>query len=763
MLPSPWNATVWPLLFETSGGYSAHTAFLSTIAVAWADAVMKVGASILKGGSTSRSLVGPLVSGSVILGLLVGAALIVEMPTAAQVGRSGLPAAISSVEWRFSEPQPDWKPGLPLPDLERTTDALRVILSDRPSTSGESPRDRTLSGSIYVDLPDWRREQWAEVVVRARATAAVGSMEIGLNPKEGTLPAGATQATFQARGGVTPIVRDGLLHTYRIHLDWGSQRTGPWRRVGLQFQAPVRVPAPVAASIDILSVRIVPTAIARLDGRITETMLTVPQLKSDFALFRLALEEAHPALYRFTTKRAMDAEFARAEAKLTRPMTVLQFHNVLAPVLAAIKTQGGIGRYQGDEISALIASSKLFPLALAFESERAVVVLNRGRDERVRPGMEVLAINGQSLAETLRRILPNLPQDGDVRTRQMYELGISDSVRRWPSGTAVLGEAYRLYIGDPSRFRTTLRDPQTGRTVDVDLTGVTNAEVAVNVEQNPVNRDVLAGIRTLRDLGPRQSIRYLDSEDAAVLVVAAFGGNFPDFLKETFDGLRSKGTKNLIIDLRGNTGGSAPYVALLFSYLTSKEFRQFERAYAKTNAPSFRHYTSLGAVDPVTDSYWGSGWKPDPNGGWLKTERYSVVRVQKPSENHFDGPVYVLIDGGIISAGSVFCAIADFHKRATFIGEETGGAAEGGTGVGAAAGELSPTLPASHLNVDIPAEAYFTVADPNNRRRGTLPKHAVRQTVDDLAKGRDTVLEFTRDLIRSGRGRYRKSGPTPRR
>jgi len=43
---------------------------------------------------------------------------------------------------------------------------------------------------------------------------------------------------------------------------------------------------------------------------------------------------------------------------------------------------------------------------LTFESERAFVVLNRGRDERVRPGMEVLAIDGQSLAETLRRILP---------------------------------------------------------------------------------------------------------------------------------------------------------------------------------------------------------------------------------------------------------------------------------------------------------------------------------------------------------------------
>ena len=43
------------------------------------------------------------------------------------------------------------------------------------------------------------------------------------------------------------------------------------------------------------------------------------------------------------------------------------------------------------------------------------------------------------------------------------------------------------------------------------------------------------------------------------------------------------------------------------------------------------------------------------------------------------------------------------------------------------------------------------VIDKGNRGRGTLPKYTVAQTVDDLAKGRDTVLEFTRALIRSRR------------
>lgn len=681
----------------------------------------------------------------------------------ATVEPSGLPAKIPvAVEWRFDQAQPDWKPALPLrktkpAELERTTDALRVTLSESSRVSEES-----LAGGIYVDLPDWRGEQWAEVVVRARTASSVNSMSIGLNPREGSLPASAAQdhplslfvATYQRRGGVAPVLRDGLVHTYRIHLDWESdappaggvrgERTGPWRRLGLQFEAAE------PGSIDILSVRVVPK---HAQDRVIETTLEPPQLKSDFALFRLALEEAHPALYRHTTEREMDAEFARAEATLTGPMTILQFHNVLAPVLAAIKDgHTDFTHFQGDEISAVINSAKLFPLALKFESTRGFVVLNQGLDDRVKPGMELLAINGQSLKEILQRILPNLSQDGDVRTGQMWHLGFNRGFSRFRGlSTRSFNVSYRLYIGDPASFETTLRDPRTQEINVVQLAGVPIADAADNAEKNPVNRAVLAGISALRALGRQQTIRYLDGEDTAILIPGFQPREtFPGFLEKAFAQLRSKGTKNLIVDMRGNGGGFDVYPGLLFSYLTSKEFRTNEPSYMKTFQPSFRQYTDLRDIDPVTDTYFGSAagiWKPGPNGGWLMTEKYPMVGERKPSENHFDGTVYVLMDGGSFSAASAFCATTDFYKRAIFIGEETGG-----VGGGAGGADIGPTLPESHLHVNIPMEAEFGVADKSNRR-GTLPAHAVTQTVDDFAKGRDTVLEFTRELIRSGRER----------
>ncbi len=730
----------------------------------------------LKGEIMIPNDVGRLTLASAITGLLIVAVPIVGMTVFAS--RATIPV---TGEWRFNEPQPEWKslvsvPGFEPAHIERTADSLRVTLRE-----GAAPTQPVFAGGIYIDLPDWRREDWAEVLVRARTISAVTNMRIGLDRPDGEVASAAAAqpspfavfvANFQGKaaftpGGETPVVRDGVVHTYRIFLDWGTERTGPLRRVGLQFQATM------PGAVDILSIRVVPAAARTDQNRMIETMLEPPRLKSDFALFRRALEEGHPALYRWTTKRELDTAFDRAEAELTQPMTILQFRNVLEPVLATI-ADGHLRfvNYQGDEIGAVIDSAKQFPLALTFEGDRAFVLLNQGLDERVKPGMEVVAINGASIGNILRRILPHLSHDGNARSWPMYQLGMWAADRRAQSffqigrtGRTGFSEAYRLYISDPASFKTTVRDPRTRNTLVVDLAGVTVAEAAVNVEENPLNREVLGGLKTFRlaDRRPRvtgaESLRYLEREDTAVLT-DAFGPNFPEVLEQMFSELKRQKTENLIIDMRGNTGGNDIYPTLLFSYLVSKEFRTIEGNHVTTFEPSFKPYTTFEIKDLATDAYFGpaSGiWKPDPTGGWLMTEKYGrqygsrfvgTIGVQKPAENHFEGPVYILINGGCFSACSAFTILADYYKRAMFIGDETGG-----VGSGAAGEDIGPTLPESHLHVGMPLESYFLAVDKRNRDRGTLPNFEVSQTIEDLAKGRDTVLEFTRELIRRGKKR----------
>ncbi len=124
------------------------------------------------------------------------APLTVDMPLhledhvdAATVTGSEVPAnPPQAVEWRFDQPQPEWKatplwnPPFGSPTLTQMGDGLRITLTDRTRVATGQ-----LRGSIHVGLPDWDRAEWAEVVIRARADSAssVNVVGLGFNLREG--------------------------------------------------------------------------------------------------------------------------------------------------------------------------------------------------------------------------------------------------------------------------------------------------------------------------------------------------------------------------------------------------------------------------------------------------------------------------------------------------------------------------------------------------------------------------------------------------
>lgn len=83
----------------------------------------------------------------------------------------------------------------------------------------------------------------------------------------------------------------------------------------------------------------------------------------------------------------------------------------------------------------------------------------------------------------------------------------------------------------------------------------------------------------------------------------------------------------------------------------------------------------------------------------------------------------------------------DYHF-ATLIGEETGQPANpyGGT--------YRFTLPNTHLQASVSTGKTYRPSgqDPG---RGVMPDFEVREDQGDLEKGIDTVMEFTRQLIRT--------------
>ena len=131
--------------------------------------------------------------------------------------------------------------------------------------------------------------------------------------------------------------------------------------------------------------------------------------------------------------------------------------------------------------------------------------------------------------------------------------------------------------------------------------------------------------------------------------------------------MREKGTRALILDLRGNGGGVDEYGALLVSYFLERPFRYFDHIHLTTIAPSFATWL------PRTFDELRAGTEPGPNGGFRVTAAlHPGVGEQRPASHPFPVKVVVLIDGGSFSTTADVAAQLRSRERATFVGEETG-------------------------------------------------------------------------------------------
>ncbi len=193
-------------------------------------------------------------------------ALTAEMPLhledhldAAHIEGSEVPEDLPEpVEWRFDEPQPDWKPAKPIPaELEavkpdRTEDALRLTLTTKNRRIGNSPR---LLGAICVELPDWNLQDWAYVEIRARTGDPMRYIGLAFNYNEEDRA--WDLFPFYSIGDNAPLVTDGAIQTYRLSLDspWMRKWEGPWTHLGIWFDSQRDEEA---ATLDILSVSVIP-------------------------------------------------------------------------------------------------------------------------------------------------------------------------------------------------------------------------------------------------------------------------------------------------------------------------------------------------------------------------------------------------------------------------------------------------------------------------------------------------------------------------
>ena len=249
-------------------------------------------------------------------------------------------------------------------------------------------------------------------------------------------------------------------------------------------------------------------------------------------------------------------------------------------------------------------------------------------------------------------------------------------------------------------------------------------------------------------------LEFLPHSNIALLTINTFGEDsikkagqdYPQFLDAAFQEIKEKkNIQNLIIDLRRNGGGKDVFGALLFSYLTDKEFRYFDYIETSTDRISLAQYTNVGSTR--INKMFAEDLMPAVAGRFrLKLSvDDNLQQLQQPQKNHFDEKVWILVSGRSFSTTADFCAVAHHHRRGPFIGEGVGGGYYGNN----SGPSFRLTLPHTKVRVNIPVWKYVNaVSGYAYPRRGVMPDYPVQPTIQDVLNGIDTGMLYTLKLIK---------------
>lgn len=447
--------------------------------------------------------------------------------------------------------------------------------------------------------------------------------------------------------------------------------------------------------------------------------LTAEQAQRDLRILQRALVELHPGLERYATRAQIDAGFAAAQAVVAGGASRAQIFLLATRMAAAVRCGHTWTNpsNQAPAVQALLGRQTL-PLVLRWVAGR--IRVEASASPAVPAGSELLAIQGQTPEQIRAALMPYLRADGSSDGKRLAQL--DDDA----NGGAMQRLFPLLFPPGPEGWRLRLAD---GRELRVPALTAAEREQALRA----------AG---WRPADPAWRLR-LDGE-VAVLTLPTFafwGGGFdgPAFLARSFDELRRRGIRRLVIDLRANEGGDDALGRALLAQLITAPHTQpggrRESAYERVPYVLARYLDTwdFGFFDRTGQVTRGDGrnWRlPD-----------SPARVIEPVAQPFQGRVVALVGPQNSSAGFLLARDLQASGAATLLGQPTGGNLRGLNG-----GQLAwITLPASGVAVDIPLTAHITPGEPKDA--GVQPEVVVLPRWADAAAGVDAEMAAALRLL----------------
>lgn len=463
-------------------------------------------------------------------------------------------------------------------------------------------------------------------------------------------------------------------------------------------------------------------------GLATATPVWARQMSEDWsgdvAILRQVWETMHPGLYRYSKPEEITAHLdGLADAWVERGSFRNRFL-ALSRVTASIRCGHTYpSPHNGSDamVAAMYPDRSLVPFRFRWIDEHMVVTDDQTPNQVLPRGSVIIAIDGVSTADILRRLIPLARADGhnDAKRINLMEVRGEDRFETFDIHLPLV-----LSLKNAADF--TLSD---GRIVPTALMTLEDRRARLSPSAAPA-----------KDSNPWTLEKRADAIHVLTMPGWALYQSEFDWaawLGQVMDDLTSEDAGGLIIDLRGNEGG-LDCGNVILSRLIEKDLP------LSPNQRWTRYRSAPEAVRPYLDTWdrsfldWGEQARPSSERpGFYRLTRYDDTEtgdVIRPSGKRYAGSVVVLCDASNSSATFGFAQTVQEGGFATLIGQPTGGNRRGING----GAFFFLKLPASGLEVDLPLIASFpSTPQPD---AAILPDIAVATTAEDIRLDRDPQM-----------------------
>jgi hypothetical protein len=390
-------------------------------------------------------------------------------------------------------------------------------------------------------------------------------------------------------------------------------------------------------------------------------------LKKELHILSTTLQEAHPSLYRYTSKEELEQHVQKLKEELEQKdsLSYLNFLEKVAKLLTKIACSNTHWSHSKAYIDYRNANIPLFPIDLKIRNKRFFVTANWSNENAVMEGDEILEINKEKVATYLKKNYSLLPVEGQIRSLQ----------ERWLE--SYFPQHHSNFWEQCDTFHLRIRKPNG------------------NIQQESVialNHETLKQRRQKRN---KDSLEYEQRDSIAYLKIPSFSQDLAPFLDSVFSSINRHNTRLLLLDLRGNSWGKLTEGQKLMRYLVGTSFKYIS-SYSCKNVDQFSFVEHIQL--PSSDS--------------LFEKLNTTISSHK---NAFLGKLYLLTNGWNINAGGYFCAKIAERENTFFLGETPGNAA-----FGINTHPIRLHLPTSEIDIYIPL-CRVLARPPNENSSKALP------------------------------------------